>query len=490
MKRSVRRCAGLTAAVALVVGGCGPQAGTNEPIPIGDKAGGEPAPIVLKLALEEDQPLPAAEFARHFAAEVARISGNLVTVDITYRAEGLGVTSWDQKVALLVQGGGFDLGMIPARAFDELGVTSLRALQAPFLLVDDDAVDDVAASEIRTDLMSGLPAVGFEGLALWPDNLRHPLSFGAPILTLADFEGLKVRAPLSRASYELLRALGSNPVDVAEYDSTIDAFEWGFGLNSPKPGVVTGNITFFPKVQALVANGQSFARLTAEQQRFVSEAATATTQWVIENRIREDMAAAAHCNIGGIALAEATDLAEIVAAGAPVYADLESDPVTKRLIAEIRGVVGTRTEPTFVPATCGTIGSSGPSPSIAAASSDPAILNGVYRAHISEAFMLAHGVDGESAFFNAGISTLTFSDGQFGHHLDRDDTTCAGTYKVTNSRVTVSCGGADGREHDPLFSATWTLGDGELRFTDIVPQDPLLPTLFGGKPFVRIADAP
>ncbi len=41
--------------------------------------------------------------------------------------------------------------------------------------------------------MSGLTAKGVDGLALWAIDFRHPVSFGEPFLSLADFKGAKIR---------------------------------------------------------------------------------------------------------------------------------------------------------------------------------------------------------------------------------------------------------------------------------------------------------
>ncbi len=76
-------------------------------------------------------------------------------------------------------------------------------------MTDDEAMDAVVSSAIRDDLMSGLPSQGYEGLALWPEGLRHPYSFGQPILTLSDFDDLSILAPVSKASFDLLQALGA-----------------------------------------------------------------------------------------------------------------------------------------------------------------------------------------------------------------------------------------------------------------------------------------
>ena len=96
-----------------------------EPISAGDKAGGRAA-TVLTLGTDGTPGDASADYIEHFAADLKRISGGQVTVEIKYRAAGEGVARYDQRIGELVLAGDLDLGLIPTRAFDELGVTSLR----------------------------------------------------------------------------------------------------------------------------------------------------------------------------------------------------------------------------------------------------------------------------------------------------------------------------------------------------------------------------
>ncbi len=497
MERTLRRSALLALLAGLAASCATAPGGSSGQRALGDKAGGPAAPIVLTLGTNDGPGDASGAYIEQFAADLARISGGLVTIETRHRAAGEDVVHYDQRVAEMVRRGDVDLGVVPARAFDELGVTSLQALQAPFLLTGDEALDAVVTGRLRDDLMSGLPAAGYEGLALWPDELRHPFSFGAPILKLGDFQGLSLLSPFARRSWDLMGALGARPQDPNDRTVMADGAEAGYRstANVNRPGVITGNVTFYPKIQALIAGGSSFSRLDDEQQQFVREAAAATTAWVVEHRQHEDIAAATYCRSGGVVvLADASDRAAIEAAAAPVYADLEADPLTTRLIGEIRDIVVAPRIPPFVAYPCGSPATVSPTANASTApgpTDDPAVLNGIYRADISEAFLVTAGINPSDAYSNGGIFTLTFKNGRFTHHLSRDDSTCTGTYTVRGSRVVVSCSFADGQTFSPLFSAGWTLADGALRFTQVEPPNDLLAqAMWGGKPFVRIADAP
>jgi C4-dicarboxylate-binding protein DctP len=161
-------------------------------------------------------------------------------------------------------------------------VTSLQALQAPFLVSSEDLVEQVVQSELAGELLAGLDQAGVVGLALLPEGLRHPVGFSHPLLRLEDFSGATIRSLPSNASHRLLEALGARPVDIwgdafyrAAANGEIDGAESGFawGGTMPSPSTFTANITLYPKVNALVANEDAFGRLSDEHQGILREAA-------------------------------------------------------------------------------------------------------------------------------------------------------------------------------------------------------------------------
>jgi TRAP-type C4-dicarboxylate transport system substrate-binding protein len=96
------------------------------------------------------------------------------------------VRAWDQRVAQMVSDGDLDMGMIPARAWDTEGVTTLQALQAPFLITSDESLDEIVQSDLQKRLLAGLDAADVVGLALVPEGLRHPAGFDGPLLSVKD----------------------------------------------------------------------------------------------------------------------------------------------------------------------------------------------------------------------------------------------------------------------------------------------------------------
>ena len=251
-----------------------------------------------------------------------------------------------------MQNGKLDLGLIPARAWDELGVTSLQALQAPFLVSSEDLVEQVVEGDPAAEMLAGLDKAGVVGLALLPEGLRHPVGFARPFLAPGDFAGATIRALPSNASYRLLEALGAKPVDVwadalpaavanGEIDGAESGFAWAGAL--PSPSTFTANITFYPKVNALVANEDV---VRPPQRRAARDPSGGRRQGAALRRSRTHpprrKRAAVYCRNGGaIAFASVADVAALERAAQPVYEALQADPQTKRAHRADQGDEGT-----------------------------------------------------------------------------------------------------------------------------------------------------
>ena len=161
----------ITLAVAMI-GAC-----TNTSVPVtssdpGAKAGGKAGPIAITVA--DSQPngkpsnLPLAEFKR----QVEKLSGGSITVTVlTDASPDADPPGSDGPVIDKVKSGAFQMAVVPARAWSEAGVTSLKALQAPFLFESDEHVAAVVNDAgITKDLFSGFDGSGVTGLTLFPSR--------------------------------------------------------------------------------------------------------------------------------------------------------------------------------------------------------------------------------------------------------------------------------------------------------------------------------
>jgi TRAP-type C4-dicarboxylate transport system substrate-binding protein len=469
----------------------------------GDKAGGSGGIVTLRLASDDPPDAAASQQIKEFAGQVRRLSDGRLRIHIGWEANGSAARhprAFDQKTAQKVIDGKYELALVPARAWDVLGVTSLQALQAPFLVNSDALLDKVASDQVAEKMLAGLNEVGVVGLALWPEALRHPVGFGHPLRSLADFAGKGIRAPWSELTWEILRALGARPLDRVgdEMGPMIDSgqlsgaeAEIGQVRDLARPGTVTANVTFFPKANAIVANRAAFDRLTDDQRDTLREAAAETLDHVLASRPTDVDAARSACGVRvHIVVASDADIRGLVRATRPVVARLERDDLTRksiqRIVALHETVSGSR--PAIAP--CGRPSAVTPTAK-AGGQSATVPPDGVYRALISPKDFLRVGIEASQARYNSGLFTLTLDGGRVSWHKKDDPTVCAGRYFLSRGTVrfvmdsSSPCGSGSGGW---IFSAGWKREDGGIRFTNVQSSEPVFTrAAWGGKVWKRIA---
>jgi TRAP-type C4-dicarboxylate transport system substrate-binding protein len=312
------------------------------------------AVLTLRIGTDDAPGRPAAAQITEFARSVAERSEGAIVVEPVWEAVGAGDTpgpDWDQQVARLVTSGELEMGLIPSRAWDTEGVTTLRALNTPFLVTSEELVNQIVSGDLAGELMSGLDAAGVVGLALFPEGFRHPFAYGDPLFGPDDYEGAVMRAPTSATVAAMFEALGATTTDDPYDSATQTGAESSHWVDLP--GTATGNVTFFPKVNSLVVNAAVWAGLNEAQQAILTGAAAATRDWSIDEIPSDHDDAVARCEDGfAIALASDDDLAALVEATAPVVTDLREDPTTARLIDEITALRDAQPPMAIEPVAC------------------------------------------------------------------------------------------------------------------------------------------
>ena len=365
-----------------------------------EDAGAAGDPLVLRIGTDDGPEAPAAAQITHFAEEVARLSDGSITVHPDWHAAGEGVPHWDQAVARLAVRGDLDLAMVPARAWDALGVTSLTALNAPFLVDSDELTAKVVSGDLADDLLAGLPAAGVVGFGLFPEGLRHPFGFGAPLRGPADYDNGLVRSPHSRTTRAVFAALGARVTEADVDPSTQRGAESSYALTPA--GVATGNVVFYPKVNSLVVNQEVRDGLDDEQWTVLTRAADRTRDWVLRTLPADNASAEEFCAEGGrIVAAGPADLAALRGSTAVVTRSLRTDPVTAGILGRIEDLK--RSTSAARPTTsCGT---DGPSREVSS-------LDGVYRTTVTAEAFRAAGVTSEDRITeNAGAYTIRLDGG-------------------------------------------------------------------------------
>ena len=452
-----------------------------------DKAGGSSTPVVLRLADSNNSDQPDTGTLEYFAAQVAKRSGGSLRIRITYLAAGSATPRVEERTIAAVRARRFDLGWIGARAWDEVGVNSFRALQAPFLITSKQLLDRVVTSPIADEMLASLARKNVVGVALVPDYLRHPAGMGRPLVSPADFHGARIRIQPSRVSAALIRALGAVPVTISNSQigyaidqKRIDGQEVAM-LSNPGGSVLTGNTVLFAKALTLFANHASYDRLTAEQRRLLRDAAAATVHHAVAHNPTDAQIAEHFCfDRRRILLATPTELATLAREAQPVYRMLEADPQTRRFIKQIRAWKHTTpSDPTMsIPAGCRQKQRPAQAAGPLRASS---LLDGTYRWVLTRDD--AHRYWGQQ--LNPGdtyplIGTATLRRGTWrlaGADGDR------GTYAIRGNRIRF-----DWPRVASVLVFTFTRdGDGTLHLKPVLPMDPGDQFVWASKPWQRIA---
>ena len=484
MARTVRPVV-LLAVMAVLAGCTGPGL---------DKAGGTQArqPLVLTLAnfIGESVELDG------FAGEVRRLSAGTMRIDIRSRWRPGQVDSENGLIGD-VSAGKADLGVAGSRAWDSVGVSSFRALSAPFLINSYALQDRVLRSPMTGQMLRGLRPLGLAGIGVLPGPLRKPLGMARPLLRPSDYAGLRIGVQQSRVADATMRAVGATPVwfpatramtgldGIEEQISSIEGYQYD------KVGrYLTANVSLWPRPLVLFANGKTWAALTSAQRRMLRQAVTgdqAAETDVARGNERTDTAILCRRGLLRFLTASPADLAALRRAVQPVYHQLERDPQTQRYIRQIEAMgTGVAAEP--APG-CGhtaqPVGKAG-------------LLDGVWQFTTTLADLRAAGVSqGDIVPENYGTYTFVIDRGRFAFTQENRQacTWAYGSLTVKGDRLEqlFTDGGGiapDNAVNKPgeLFTFRWSLYRGMLTLypvKGVVSPNPSL-----GKPWPRISTAP
>ena len=377
------------------------------------------------------------------------LSKGSVLVDVRWNA-GLEYVDGEEAIAKQVRAGDLDLGWVGSRAFDTLGVSSLRAVQAPFLITDNRLTKAVAQDEVAAAMLSDLSKAALVGLGLYPDQLRHPVGFRKPLASISAFKGARIRTLTSNTSDAVLRALGAEPVHLkgsayraAIDDHTLDGVDASLGLAPSLGGAfLTGNVSIFPRMNVLFSSESALDQLDEPQRAALSRAAADTLAHSVESLPDADDPTPFCRGGGAVVTVTPAQLDAMRAAVRPVYTELESDPGTKRAIDRIRALARR-----FRPAP--TTGSCGDPPPAPPGSGTHVVPDGTYTAVATKADALRLGTKNDDCAVKAEGAQLrlTLADGEFTQwekcSILPDQIGSQGRFKVTSDTFTTieSCCG-------------------------------------------------
>jgi TRAP-type C4-dicarboxylate transport system substrate-binding protein len=326
-----------------------------------ERVGGEPVADAHELTMLS--PFGPEEITQ-FIDEVSRLSKGEVRIRLI-PAERDG-TDYEAANVRRLQEGEADLAVVGTRALDEFGAPALGALGAPFLVDSYTLQERIFTSELVDTMLEDLRPAGLVGIGMLPGPLRRPLGLGGSLRAPADFQGLTIGTQQSNVADATLLALGASPrrlpFDVsAPYGLTgldgvelqVSAIETG-RLDAEGSHLMT-NLNLWPRSLVVFASERAYSRLSDDERRILRTAATNVVPGMVDAAdALEEEAATNLCRKGHTAF-DAASLQQLQAlrrAVDPVYADLERDPGTRKVIGAIEQLKADLAEPPTEIAAC------------------------------------------------------------------------------------------------------------------------------------------
>ena len=468
---------------------------------------------VLRLASADPAGIEHDPAVSFFVDRVAKLSHGRLRIAVDERW----APSHERQLLLDVARGDADLGWSHTSSFEELGVRSFDALDAP-MLVDGYGIERaVVQSPLAAEMLTGTRSVGLHGLALLsgplsrivgvgqamrrPGDLDHlgfgvhgyitgRLRFRQTTAALAAYALHAFRVPMF---HDFVDALYADPGGgAAAFEDDLDAVffdRYGGGCRSKGPECgaldpwVTANVVLWPRTAVLVANPRRLRALPANERAWIEKAASQAADFSTTLGHREEQQLVPELCAAGVRFATTSqrDLAALRRALRKVYAQLERSPRTRsaiRRIERLRRVTAADGALTLPPG-CHRPGRS-PGRARGVGSTIP---DGVYRARITDADLRRDGA--HRAGNRAGTATLTLRRGRWRLLLSEPGRTLqSGTYAGTPPRTTWAY---DGSRRNESYVSVVVGRDGGLHFHVVRALDlPFARAVYASHVFERI----
>jgi TRAP-type C4-dicarboxylate transport system substrate-binding protein len=467
-----------------------------------DKAGGTAEPKVTVLTMVN--PLPDREVLP-FVEEVRRLSRGRLRIDLASRwhlGRGIGAGATAEAEAIRhVEGGRSDLGVVPARAWDSVGVHSFDALVAP-MAIDSMALQRaVLKSRLVGTMLAGTTAVGVTGIGVLPGPLRRPVGISHQLLTSSDFVGSNVGISAGDVASRTMLTLGAAAAVPLAQGQRVDGLD---GVESPIGAVtdqqykqltlsITANVALWPRPLVVFANPAAMSHLARRDRAVLRRAAASALPTAIRHlTVDEADAVGQLCRRGGITFVDATpaDLRGFVQATEPVRAELSQDPTSRTALEAIAAMRSTVTAER--PASCRGIGQQ-PTVDVLGPRSK---LDGTYTMTTTRAELVEDG-NSDVALENYGQWVFVVDRGRFAY-TQENFPACGwgyGTWDLTGDTVhwLITDGGGEapsGGVNKPgeAFVFGWSVFRDSLTLTPVPGQ--VSPSNFLLRPWHRVSRTP
>src|SRR4051812_27034567 len=179
------------------------------------------SPIVVKFSHVVANDTPKGKGALKFKELAEKYTSGKVRVEV-YPNSSL---YKDKEEIEALQLGSVQMLAPSTAKFAPLGAKEFEALDLPWLFKDEETYSRAMKGPVGKWLFQKLESKGISGLAYW-DNGFHMTSANRPLLTPADFQGLKVRISGSKIADRYFRDVGSIP-QIMAFSEVYQALQTG-----------------------------------------------------------------------------------------------------------------------------------------------------------------------------------------------------------------------------------------------------------------------
>ena len=402
------------------------------------RTGGEIAPVTLRVTATAEMNIPGRDLLEMIRVKASSMSNGAIELAGSDLAAGDDGEDQDGAAIQLVRDGQADFAVVRAAAFSAAGDRSLSALQAPFLIDNEELAARVAADPIAGEMLATLDQIGLVGLAIVPSGLRHPVGWNKPLMALSDYKGAVINTRPGLDVDRLFAAIGATTDHsvgdqriAAAGNGTLRGIEISL-LQTPvggAPATMTPNVVLYSKFDVVIVNKKIFEGMNGIQRDTLRKAVADAIPETLAARRSELEAHEFWCTQEGAAsvLAKTADIANLKNATASVITDLERDDFTRRAIERIRELRGA-TQPAPYAACSGPVAT----PFEVAALGDQSVLDGTWRWETTRQNLLDAGVPPNEVDKDVGVNTFVLNGGE----LSGDTPTgrCYGTYAINGNR--------------------------------------------------------
>jgi C4-dicarboxylate-binding protein DctP len=179
------------------------------------------SPIIIKFSHVVANDTPKGKGALKFKELAEKYTDGKVRIEVYPNSQ----LFKDKEEIEALQLGSVQILAPSTAKFAPLGVKEFEALDLPWLFKDEDTYDKAMKGPVGKWLFQRLEAKGISGLGYWTNGF-HMTSANRPLLTAADFQGLKVRISGSKIADRYFRDIGSIP-QIMAFSEVYQALQTG-----------------------------------------------------------------------------------------------------------------------------------------------------------------------------------------------------------------------------------------------------------------------